>query len=190
MALNLSKIAGDLRLLSSGPWAGFGEISLPAVPAGSSIMPGKVNPVIPEAINQVAYLVCGHDLTVTMCAEGGQLQLNPFEPMIAHCLFSSTHCLTNAVMVLTTRCVEGIEAEWERCRSYIEGSASIITALVPRLGYDVCSRLAKRALVEKRKILDLLLEESLLPSEELAELLRPELLTGAASGVLVERPQS
>jgi len=190
LSLKLSKIAGDLRLLSSGPWAGFGEISLPAVQAGSSIMPGKVNPVIPEGINQVAYLVCGHDLTVTMCAEGGQLQLNPFEPMIAHCLFSSTHCLTNAVTVLTTRCVDGIEAEWERCRSYIEGSASIITALVPRLGYEVCSRLAKRAVVEKRKILDLLLEESLLPSEELAELLRPELLTGAASGVSVERPQS
>lgn len=183
LALKLSKIAGDLRLLSSGPWAGLREISLPAVQAGSSIMPGKVNPVIPEAVSQVAYLVCGHDLTVTMCAEGGQLQLNPFEPMIAHCLLSSTHCLTNAVTVLATRCVDGIEADREHCRFNVEGSASIITALVRRLGYEVCSRLAKRAAVEKRKILDLLLEEDLLPTEELVELLRPERLTGAASRV-------
>lgn len=190
LALKLSKIAGDLRLLSSGPWAGLGEISLPAVQAGSSIMPGKVNPVIPEAVNQVAYLVCGHDLTVTMCAEGGQLQLNPFEPMIGHCLLNSTHCLTNVVMVLKTRCVEGIQADQDRGRSFVEGSASLITALVPRLGYEACSRLAKRALVEKRKILDLLLEEDLLPSDELAELLCPERLTGMASKVSVDRPQS
>ncbi|MFT8802218.1 MULTISPECIES: aspartate ammonia-lyase [Gluconobacter] len=188
LALKLSKIAGDFRLLSSGPWAGLGEISLPAVQAGSSIMPGKVNPVIPEAVNQVAYLVCGHDLTVTMCAEGSQLQLNPFEPMIAHCLLSSMQCLSNAVTILTTRCVDGIEADRERCRSYVEGSASIITALVPRLGYEVCSRLAKRASGEKRKILDLLMEEDLLPAGELAELLRLERLTGAVCKVLGGEP--
>ena len=115
IAVKLSKICNDLRLLSSGPRAGFGEIRLPAVQAGSSIMPGKVNPVIPEVVSQVAYLVIGHDLTVTMCAEGGQLQLNAFEPTIGYSILTSLRMLTAAIDTLTSRCVNGIEADRERC---------------------------------------------------------------------------
>src|SRR6059058_5043830 len=117
VAVKLSKSCNDLRLLSSGPRAGLGEIRLPPVQAGSSIMPGKVNPVIPEVVNQVAFLVIGHDLTVTMCAEGGQLQLNAFEPTIGYCVLSSLRTLTAAVNTLTQRCVSGIEADQDRCRS-------------------------------------------------------------------------
>ena len=150
VAVKLSKICNDLRLLSSGPRAGFGEIRLPAVQAGSSIMPGKVNPVIPEVVNQVAYMVIGHDLTVTMCAEGGQLQLNAFEPTIGYCVLSSLRTLTAAVNTLTTKCVVGIEADRERCRALVEDSIGLVTALVPALGYETCSRVAKRALAQKR----------------------------------------
>lgn len=177
LALKLSKIASDLRLLSSGPRAGLGEIVLPPVQAGSSIMPGKVNPVIPEAVNQVAYLVAGHDLTITMCADGGQLQLNPFEPMIGYCLFSSLKILRAAVDTLTTRCVSGISADGSRCQYLSELNIGIITALVPVLGYDTCSAVARRALVENRKVTDLIIEENLLSSDRLAELLRPDALT-------------
>ena len=116
IAVKLSKICNDLRLLSSGPRTGFGEIRLPAVQAGSSIMPGKVNPVIPEVVNQVAFLVIGHDLTVTFCAEGGQLQLNAFEPTIGYCILQSMRMLTAGLDTLTKRCIDGIEADGERCR--------------------------------------------------------------------------
>lgn len=177
LAIKLSKISSDLRLLSSGPRAGLGEIVLPAVQAGSSIMPGKINPVIPEVVNQVAYLVAGHDLTITMCAEGGQLQLNPFEPMIGYCLLSSTKLLTAAVDTLRSRCIAGVEADIERCRALSENNIGVVTALVPVLGYDVCSALAKRALAEGRKIADLVLEERRLAPETLADLLRPDRLT-------------
>ena len=149
VAVKLSKICNDLRLLSSGPRAGFGEIRLPAVQAGSSIMPGKVNPVIPEVVNQVAYLVIGHDLTVTMCAEGGQLQLNAFEPTIGYCVLNSLRVLTAAIDTLTRRCVEGIEADREHCMELVENSIGLVTALGPTLGYEACSRIAKRALAEK-----------------------------------------
>ncbi|MBB2200846.1 aspartate ammonia-lyase [Gluconacetobacter tumulisoli] len=177
LALKLSKISSDLRLLSSGPRAGLGEIVLPAVQAGSSIMPGKVNPVIPEMVNQVAYLVAGHDVTITMCADGGQLQLNPFEPMIGYCLLSSMKLLTSAVDTLQSRCISGIEADIDRCRYLSENSIGAVTALVPVLGYDICSTLAKRALVEHRKITDLVREEDLLSQERLMEILRHEALT-------------
>ncbi|MGX1789659.1 aspartate ammonia-lyase [Bosea sp. NPDC055332] len=177
VAVKLSKICNDLRLLSSGPRAGFSEIRLPAVQAGSSIMPGKVNPVIPEVVNQVAYLVIGHDLTVTMCAEGGQLQLNAFEPTIGYCLLSSLRHLTAAVTTLTTRCVNGIEADRERCRALVEDSIGLVTALGPALGYEASSRVAKRALAEKRKVADIVLEEGLLTLAELDELLRIEAMT-------------
>lgn len=174
VAAKLSKISNDLRLLSSGPFAGFGEIRLPAMQAGSSIMPGKVNPVIPEVVNQVAYLVVGLDLTVTMCAEGGQLQLNAFEPTIGYCLLSMVHYLTAAVTTLTTRCVIGIEPDRERCQTLVDYSAQLVTALIPTIGYDNASRVAKRAIAERRKVADIVLEEELLSKSELDELLRPE----------------
>jgi aspartate ammonia-lyase len=177
VAVKLSKICNDLRLLSSGPRAGFAEIHLPAVQAGSSIMPGKVNPVIPEVVNQVAFMVIGHDMTVTMCAEGGQLQLNAFEPTIGYCLLASLRQLTAAIATLTTRCVNGIEADRERCRALVEDSIGLVTALNPTLGYEASSRVAKRALAEKRRVADIVLEEGLLTRERLDELLKLESMT-------------
>jgi aspartate ammonia-lyase len=177
IAVKLSKICNDLRLLCSGPRAGFGEIRLPAVQAGSSIMPGKINPVIPEVVNQVAYLVIGHDLTVTMCAEGGQLQLNAFEPTIGYCVLSSLRQLTAAVSTLTTRCINGIEADRDRCNALVENSIGLVTALGPALGYEASSRVAKRALKEHRKVADIVLEEGLLTRAELDDLLKVEAMT-------------
>ncbi len=177
VAVKLSKICNDLRLLSSGPRTGFGEIRLPAVQAGSSIMPGKVNPVIPEVVNQVAYMVIGQDLTVTLCAEGGQLQLNAFEPTIGYCVLSMIRTLTAAVDTLTKRCVEGIEADRERCRSLVQGSIGLVTALAPTLGYEASSRVAQRALAENRPVAELVLEEGLLTSEQLDKLLELEAMT-------------
>ncbi len=177
LALKLSKIANDLRLLSSGPGGGLGELRLPAMQAGSSIMPGKVNPVIPEVVNQVAYLVIGHDLTITMCAEGGQLQLNAFEPTIGYCLLSSLRSLTAAVATFTEKCVQGIEADAAHCRALVEGSIGLVTALGPRLGYEVASRIAGRALAEKRSIADLVLEEKLLTPAQLDSALHIEAMT-------------
>jgi aspartate ammonia-lyase len=174
VAVKLSKICNDLRLLSSGPRTGLGEIRLPAVQAGSSIMPGKVNPVIPEVVNQVAYMVIGQDLTVTLCAEGGQLQLNAFEPTIGYCVLSSLRMLTAAVDTLTKRCVDGIEADRERCRALVQGSIGLVTALAPTLGYEASSRVAQRALKENRPVADLVLEEGLLTEAELNKLLELE----------------
>ena len=176
-ALKLSKICNDLRLLSSGPRSGFNEINLPAVQAGSSIMPGKVNPVIPEVVNQVAYLVIGHDLTVTLCAEGGQLQLNAFEPTIGYCLLNSMRMLTAALGTLTQRCVNGIEADRERCQALVRNSIGLVTALGPALGYEATSRIAKRALAENRSVAELVLEEGLLSETELDSLLELEAMT-------------
>jgi aspartate ammonia-lyase len=177
VAVKLSKICNDLRLLSSGPRTGIGELLLPAVQAGSSIMPGKVNPVIPEVVNQVAFLVIGHDLTVTMCAEGGQLQLNAFEPTIGYCVLNSLRMLTAAVETLRTRCVEGIEVDRERCESLVRGSIGLVTALVPALGYEASSRVAKRALAERRSVAAVVLDEGLLTEVQLNELLQLEAMT-------------
>ncbi len=177
VAVKISKICNDLRLLSSGPRTGFAEIRLPPVQAGSSIMPGKVNPVIPEVVNQVAYLVIGHDLTVTLCAEGGQLQLNAFEPTIGYCLLNSMRMLTAALSTLTTRCVEGIEADRERCQSLVRNSIGLVTALGPALGYEATTRIAKRALAENRSVAELVLEEGLLTEAELDGLLELEAMT-------------
>ena len=177
VAVKLSKICNDLRLLSSGPRTGFAEIRLPPVQAGSSIMPGKVNPVIPEVVNQVAYLVIGHDLTVTLCAEGGQLQLNAFEPTIGYCILSSMRMLTAAIDTLTKRCVDGIEADRERCLSLVHGSIGIVTALGPTLGYETTSRVATRALHENRSVTDIVLEEGLLSKADLDRLLELEAMT-------------
>ena len=177
IAVKISKVCNDLRLLSSGPRTGLAEIRLPAVQAGSSIMPGKVNPVIPEVVNQVAFLVIGHDLTVTMCAEGGQLQLNAFEPTIGYCILNAMRMLTAALDTLTHRCVEGIEADRERCEALVHGSIGIITALGPALGYEASSRIAKRALAENRSVADLVLEEGLLTKAELDQMLQLEAMT-------------
>jgi aspartate ammonia-lyase len=152
-------------------------------------MPGKVNPVIPEVVNQVAFLVIGHDLTVTMCAEGGQLQLNAFEPTIGYCLLSSLRQLTEAITTLTTRCVNGIEADRERCQALVENSITLVTALVPTLGYEASSRVAKRALAEKRRVSDIILEEGLLTADQLDELLKIEAMTRPSRAArLVAKP--
>jgi aspartate ammonia-lyase len=143
-------------------------------------MPGKVNPVIPEVVSQVAYLVIGHDLTVTMCAEGGQLQLNAFEPTIGYCVLTSLRTLTAAIDTLTRRCIVGIEADRERCLALVEDSIGLITALGPALGYEVSSRIAKRALTERRRVADLVLEEGLMTEAELKEALGLEAMTRPA----------
>lgn len=155
VATKLSKIANDLRLLSSGPRGGIGEILLPAVQPGSSIMPGKVNPVIPEAVNQVCFEVIGNDLTVTMAAEAGQLQLNAFEPIIVHKIMSSARYLANAARMLHERCISGIVAQQENCTQNIEKSTALVTSLVTLIGYERAARLAQDALSSGRSVRDL-----------------------------------
>jgi aspartate ammonia-lyase len=177
VAVKLSKLCNDLRLLSSGPRCGLGEISLPPMQPGSSIMPGKVNPVIPEVVNQVAFQVIGNDLTITLAAEAGQLQLNVMEPIITFNLFQSLDMLTAAVGTLTTRCIRGIVANRERCLELVEGSIGIVTALVPALGYEAASEVAKAALETGRPVRELVLERALLDADELDRLLAPAAMT-------------
>ena len=177
VAVKLSKICNDLRLLSSGPRAGIGEINLPAVQAGSSIMPGKVNPVIPEVVNQIAFEVIGNDITVTMAAEGGQLQLNAFEPIIAHSLFKSISHLAAGCRTLGERCVHGITANRERARDLLDASTALVTALNPYIGYARASEIAREALSTGKRVYDLVLEKKLMSREDLDALLRPEVLT-------------
>lgn len=177
LAVRLSKICNDLRLLSSGPRTGINEINLPAVQPGSSIMPGKVNPVIPEVVNQVAFQVIGLDTAIAMAAEGGQLELNVFEPLMAFNLFSSIRMLRNAMFTLRTRCVGGITANVERCRELVHGSIGIVTALNPALGYERTSRVAREALESGRPVYDIVLEAGYLSREELDRLLSPESMT-------------
>ena len=174
LAVKLSKICNDLRLLSSGPRTGFNEINLPPMQPGSSIMPGKVNPVIPEVVNQIAFKVIGNDLTVTIAAEGGQLELNVFEPVIVQSLFESIEMLKNGMMTLKVRCIDGITANVERCRELVEGSIGIVTALNPALGYETCTKLAKEALDTNRGVYELVIEKKLLSKTELDDLLKPE----------------
>ncbi|SFK08909.1 aspartate ammonia-lyase [Amycolatopsis sacchari] len=178
VAVKLSKICNDLRLLSSGPQAGLGEIGLPARQAGSSIMPGKVNPVIPEAVNQIAFEVIGNDLTVTLAAEGGQLQLNAFEPIIARALTASLDHLTAGARVLADRCVRGITANSDRLREIVASSTGLVTALGPALGYETASAIALEAHHTGRPPLDLVRERALLTEEEVLALTTPEALTG------------
>ncbi len=174
LAVKLSKIASDLRLLSSGPRAGLNEINLPKMQPGSSIMPGKVNPVIPEVVNQIAYKVIGNDLTITMAAEAGQLELNVMEPVIAQSLFENIEILKNGMITFKYRCVDGITANEERCREMVQKSISLITALNPVLGYETCTALAKEALESGKGVYELVLEKGLLPKDELDEYLKPE----------------
>jgi len=170
-AIKLSKICNDLRLLSSGPRCGLGEIRLPAMQPGSSIMPGKINPVIPEVVNQVAFRVVGNDLTITMASHAGQLQLNVMEPIIAYSLFESVGTLRAAIRTLTERCVVGIEADEERCRALVEGSVGIITAAVPTLGYERSGEVAAEALRTGRSVREILLTAGDMTEDQLEEIL-------------------
>jgi len=179
IASKLSKIANDIRLLSSGPRGGIGEYAIPAMQPGSSIMPGKVNPVIPEVLNIVCFQVIGNDLAVTMAAEGGQLQLNAFEPLIAHNILSSMALLKNAVGTFTERCIDGIEARPEQCARHIEAGVSTVTALVPLIGYERAAALAKQALAEGRTVRELALLTGLLTESQLDEVLHPGRLAAA-----------
>jgi aspartate ammonia-lyase len=173
-AVKLSKICNDLRLLSSGPRAGFNEINLPPMQPGSSIMPGKVNPVIPEVMNQVCFDVIGGDVTVTLAAEAGQLQLNAFEPIIAYRLLRSIDELRNACVVLRTRCVVGITANPDQLRRFVEQSIGIVTALVPRLGYAKATQVAQEALESGRGVFEVVLSQQLMSRDELERLLNPD----------------
>jgi len=177
IAVKLSKTCNDLRLLSSGPRAGFGEINLPPMQAGSSIMPGKVNPVIPEVVNQVAFEVIGNDVTVSFAAEGGQMQLNAFEPIIAHSLFKSLTHLRQACLTLAHRCVNGITANRDRLRRMVEESIGLVTALNPYIGYENASAIAREAQATGGNVVDLVLKKGLLTREQLDEIMRPEALT-------------
>lgn len=177
-AIKLSKICNDLRLLSSGPQAGLGEINLPAKQAGSSIMPGKVNPVIPEAVSQVAYAVAGNDVTVTMAAEGGQLQLNAFEPVIAYSLLQGMSWLAQACMTLRVNCVDGITANTERLEAMVASSVGVITALIPFIGYGPAAELAKQALKTGASVVDLVVDAGLMTREDVLRELSPAKLSG------------
>ena len=177
VACKLSKTCNDLRLLSSGPQAGLNEIRLPPRAAGSSIMPGKVNPVIPEVVNQIAFEVIGNDVTITMAAEAGQLQLNAFEPIIAHSLFKSIQHLAAGCRTLTAHCVTGITANRDLLAERVRTSAGLATALNPYLGYENATRIAQEALLTGRGVAELVEEMGLMSREELAAVLAPEVLT-------------
>ncbi len=174
LAIKLSKICNDLRLLSSGPRTGLSEINLPPMQPGSSIMPGKVNPVIPEVVNQIAYKVMGNDLTVSIAAEAGQLELNVMEPIIVHSIFESIELLVNGMNTLRERCITGITANEERCREMVYNSIGLVTALNPYLGYETSTDLAAEALRTGKGIYELVLERKLMSKEELDDVLRPE----------------
>jgi aspartate ammonia-lyase len=178
LAIKLSKVCNDLRLLSSGPRCGLREINLPAKQPGSSIMPGKVNPVIPEVVNMVCFRVIGSDITISMAAEAGQLQLNVFEPVIAACIFESQTLFVNAARTLRAHCVEGITANADVCRRYVEYSIGTVTALNPVIGYDRATELAAEAMRTGRGILELVREHKVLTEEEIAAVLDPVAMTG------------
>lgn len=177
VAVKISKVCNDLRLLSSGPRAGFGEINLPPMQAGSSIMPGKINPVIPEVVNQIAFEVIGNDLTICFAAEAGQLQLNAFEPVIAHSLFKSIGHLRVGLLTLAERCVRGITVNEEALRLSVQNSIGLVTALNPYIGYANSTKIAQEALLTGASVYHLVLEKQLLTKEQLEEILRPEVLT-------------
>jgi aspartate ammonia-lyase len=179
LAIKLSKVCNDLRLLSSGPRCGLFEINLPPKQPGSSIMPGKVNPVIPEVVNMVCFRVIGSDLTVSIAAEGGQLQLNVFEPVIGACIFEAQTMFINAARTLKVHCVDGITANEDVCRWNVERSIGTVTALNPVIGYDRSTELAKEAMRSGRGILELVREKKLLTEEQIATVLDPAAMTGS-----------
>jgi aspartate ammonia-lyase len=178
LAIKLSKVCNDLRLLSSGPRCGLREINLPAKQPGSSIMPGKVNPVIPEVVNMVCFRVIGSDLTVSMAAEGGQLQLNVFEPVIAACIFEAQTLFVNAARTLREHCISGITANPEVTRHYVDYSIGTVTALNPVIGYDKATELAAEAMKSGRGIVELLRQKKILSEDQLAKVLDPDAMTG------------
>ena len=188
-AVNLSKMCNDLRLMSSGPRCGLGEINLPPRQNGSSIMPGKVNPVIPEVVNQVAFNVMGNDLTITMAAEAGQLELNAFEPIIFWNLTHAVEFLTYAVNTLTDHCIVGITANAERCKDMVDHSVGIITALCPHIGYSAAADLAKRAIQTGASVKSLILQEGILDEATLEQILDPYSMTepGISAKHLLEK---
>ena len=181
LALKLSKISNDLRLLSMGPRAGLSEINLPARQPGSSIMPGKVNPVIPEAVSQCAYQVMGNDLAISMSAEAGQLQLNAMEPLIAVNVLDSIELLTNAIHMFRTLCVDGITANSERCKDLLDNSLGLVTALNPYLGYEASTKVAKQALMSGDSVVDLIRQQNLLTEDQLLDILQPHKMTQPAA---------
>nr|WP_294939394.1 aspartate ammonia-lyase [uncultured Flavobacterium sp.] len=174
MAIKISKICNDLRLLSSGPRCGLNEINLPPMQPGSSIMPGKVNPVIPEVMNQVCYRVIGNDLTVTMAAEAGQLQLNVMEPVLTYAIMESMQLLSNGMDTLREKCINGITANEEHCREMVLHSIGIVTALNPYIGYKNSTKIAKEALETGKSVYNLVLEHNILSKEQLDDILNPE----------------
>ena len=176
-AVNLSKMSNDLRLMSSGPRTGFGEINLPARQNGSSIMPGKINPVIPEVVNQVAFNIIGNDMTITMAAEAGQLELNAFEPIIFYNLFQSIETLTCAVKTLVDNCVPGITANEEHCREQVNNSIGIVTAICPYVGYEKAAQVAKEALRTGKAVKAIILEQGLMGEEQADQVLDPYTMT-------------
>jgi len=176
-AVNLSKIANDLRLLSSGPRAGLGEIRLPALQSGSSIMPGKVNPVLPEAVNQVAYQIMANDLAITLAAQGGQLELNAFLPLIAHNLLQMLDLLDHVVPLFIDKCISGIAPDEIRCRELLERSTAIVTALTGHIGYDRAAEIAAECLASGDTVRTLLIQRGLLTAEQLDKILAPETMT-------------
>lgn len=177
LALALSKISNDLRLMSSGPKTGFNEINLPKKQNGSSIMPGKVNPVIPEVVNQVAFKVCGNDLTIAMAVEAGQLELNAFEPVTFFCLFESLTYLKQAIQTLIDNCLKYLTANRDRCHELVEQSVGTITALVPYIGYQAAADIAKEALTSDQSVKELVIEKGLLDQTSLDHLLQAEKMT-------------
>ncbi|BDT67557.1 aspartate ammonia-lyase [Comamonadaceae bacterium OS-1] len=177
VAVKLSKTCNDLRLLSSGPRAGLGEINLPPMQAGSSIMPGKVNPVIPEVVNQIAFEVIGNDITVSFAAEAGQLQLNAFEPIIAHSIFKSVSHLRNGCLTLAERCVKGITANVDHLRATVANSIGIVTALNPYIGYANATAIAQEAHATGGSVYEIVLRKNLLTKAQLDHILQPEFLT-------------
>lgn len=174
VAAKLSKICNDLRLLSSGPRAGFNEINLPQMQPGSSIMPGKVNPVIPEVVNQVCYLVIGNDVTITMAAEAGQLQLNVMEPVMSYAIFQSTDTLRDAIHTLIEKCIKGITANEDVCAHNVANSVGVVTALNPVLGYEKCSEIAKEAFRTGKRVYDIVLEKDWIEKDKLDRIFSPE----------------
>ncbi|MCR4859856.1 MAG: aspartate ammonia-lyase [Bacteroidales bacterium] len=179
LAIKLSKICNDLRLMASGPRCGLHEINLPPMAPGSSIMPGKVNPVIPEVTNQVCFKVIGNDTTVAFAAEAGQLQLNVMEPVIAESILESVTWLCNAIETLRTKCVEGITVNADHCYEMVKNSIGIVTALNPYIGYKGSTKVAKKALETGRSVYDIVLEEGLMTREKLDEALNPQAMLGA-----------